>query len=170
MYKRQVSRILLPGQHSACNHHCQCRCDHADSQLVFFHVLTTSADIFLSISEAFFDFSLSSCFSTVSSISHPARSIHKNWIFPFRYPQFFPCASFFCGKHNSFLRIPCKTSLMLSTPYFLDLLHVKKEPEPGIFSRFQLSLSPVFTVIFHTPYSHPRCCPPQIPNPSWPLP
>ena len=44
------------------------------------------------------------------------------------------------------------------------------EPEPGIFSRFQLSLSPVFTVIFHTPYSHPRCCPPQIPNPSWPLP
>jgi len=50
-------------QHSACNHHCQCRCDHADSQLVSFHVLTTSADIFLSISEAFLNLSLSSCFS-----------------------------------------------------------------------------------------------------------
>ena len=38
-------------------------CDHADSQLVSFHVLTTSADIFLSISEAFLNLSLSSCFS-----------------------------------------------------------------------------------------------------------
>ena len=142
---------MIAGGVLTCNHHCQCRCDHADSQLVSFHILTTSADIFLSISEAFFDFSLSSCFSTVSSISHPARSIHKNWIFPFRYPQFFPCASFFCGKHNSFLRIPCKTSPMLSTPYFLDLLHVKKRAGTGNFLPFPAL---AFTCIYcNLPYT-----------------
>ena len=143
----------------------------------------SSADIFLSISEAFFDFSLSSCFSTVSSISHPARSIHKNRIFPFCYPQFLLRAFSFCGKHLPFLRTSCKTSPSLSTLYFCrvrrifamvigDFLHlVKKELETGKFPVPALFFCcNLFIAVFHTPYSHPQCCPPQIPNPSSPLP